>query len=182
VRRALGILVLALLAVHAVELDSLQELLYACHVATILIGVGLLAGSRALVGAGFLFHLAVGFPSWLLDALARSTTISSVAVHVAPLAAGAWGVKRLGLPRRAPLLSFAMFAACCVVSFVATDPALNVNVVHAPWPPLARLGREGTWLVNGALAFTLPYLAERLCPTPWRKTLGRSVPADHRAV
>jgi hypothetical protein len=107
VRRALGILVLALLAVHAVELDSLQELLYACHVATILIGVGLLAGSRALVGAGFLFHLAVGFPSWLLDALARSTTISSVAVHVAsrrsrpaPGASSGWACR--GGPRSSP--------------------------------------------------------------------------------
>jgi hypothetical protein len=176
---ALGALVAVALMLHVPELIDPQELLYTCHVATMLVAMGLLAGLHRLVATGFLFHLAVGLPSWLLDAVARGTTWTSTLAHLVPLFAGAWAVRQDGLPRRTPIYAWSMFVACSVVSFFLTDPALNVNVVHAPWPPTAILGREGTWLVHGLLSITFLVAAERL----WRLILGRNaLHIDHRAL
>ena len=182
--RALGaVLLFAALGVHAlVKLShgTLGEMLYTCHVATATLALGLLTRRHALVAAGFLFHLGLGFPAWILDAAFASGTIpSSVAVHVLPLLVGGLEVRRRGLPARSFLLAGLLYPVAALLSLGLTDPALNVNLVHAPWGPTRFLGRAGTWLVNGLACLILPLAADRL----WRLTLERTpLPLHDRAL
>lgn len=132
---------LAALAAHAVFEkwpDKLPELLWVCHVATALMAVGLLARIRLLLAVGFLFHLAVGWWAWLLDVFATgTTTVTSTAVHVLPLVIGWLALGRKPLPNRAIYAAAALYIITSVACLALTPPALNVNVVFAPWPPLA---------------------------------------------
>jgi hypothetical protein len=163
-RRASGGVLLAALALHALVTKlphgQLPEMLYACHVATAVMAIGLLANRPALAGVGFLFHLSIGFWAYLLDlCAARTTTPTSVLVHVLPLVFGFRELRRTALPRWTPFAAFGLFAILLPVSYFATPPALNVNLSHRPWPPVARFmpGLWITWAANltGALVCLL---------------------------
>ena len=65
--RWLGWGILVTLALYAASRGPLvPEMLWSCHAATALVGLGLILDSRRLVAAGFLFHAALGFPGFLL--------------------------------------------------------------------------------------------------------------------
>src|SRR5581483_8610552 len=150
----LGAMIIGALVWHAVTKlpDHLAEMIWVCHVASLVMAIGLLAGRQALA-AGLLLHLAWGAPAWALDALAtRSTTLTSVLVHALPLGAGALAVAVRGWPAGVALPAWIFFFLWVPVSYVATDPALNVNLAHAPWPPLAAVlpGPASSWAFNAA--------------------------------
>jgi hypothetical protein len=158
--RWLGVLVLLAVGLHALTKagdGKLAEMLWACHVATTLTGIGLLAGAPRVVAIGFLFHAAIGCPAYLLDLIvSRTTTPTSVLVHALPLAFGGLSVRRSGLPPRAPLIAWIAYLALQPVSYVLTDPALNINLAHAAWEPIAGLV-PGIWaarLINATMALT----------------------------
>ncbi|WP_437284558.1 hypothetical protein [Sorangium sp. So ce406] len=135
------------------------EMLFACHVAALAVALGLVAGAGWLVGPAFVFSVGVGIPAWLIEVVAtRKATLLSVAAHLAPPAAAALHLAQRGLPSGSALAAWAMFVALLALSFVATDPALNVNLAHrpsremavfAPTPWSARLLMAGVTL--GAL-------------------------------
>ena len=174
----LGALVIGALAWHAVTKlpDHLGEMLWVCHVASLVLAVGLIAGRQPLVAAGLLLHLAWGAPAYLLDAIAtRSTTVTSALVHVLPIVTGMVAVRARGWPRGIAVRAWIFFALWIPVSYVATDPALNVNLAHAPWPPLARLlpGVWSGWAFNLGSSLLLFLLVDRalrrLFPPPARQ-------------
>jgi len=140
--RWLGASIVAALGWHAVTKlpDHLPEMLWVCHIASLVMAIGLFTGRHRLVAAAFLMHLAFGAPSWALDVIAtRSTTPSSVLVHALPLLVGGLAVAARGWPRRVVLPAWISFSFAVPVAYVLTPPALNVNLAHAPWPPLAAL-------------------------------------------
>ncbi len=150
--RVLGLVLAGAWALHASTKSGvyLQELLWLCHVATALMVVGLLAAVHRLVAAGFLLHAGFGTLGWLLDALATGETApSSVLLHLLPVVIGPIEVRRNGWPRGVVLPAWLFFTAWVICSHWVTDPALNVNLSHAPWGPLASL-TGGVW-VGGAL-------------------------------
>ena len=70
--RWLGWGILATLAAYAASRGPLlPEMLWSCHAATALVGLGLVLGSRRMVAAGFLFHAALGLPGFLLLVAAK---------------------------------------------------------------------------------------------------------------
>jgi len=134
------LLVAALVAHAAIDKypDKLAEMLWACHVMTLLMAVGVATRRGPLVAAGLIFHVAVGLPSYLIDVVATGFTApTSVLVHVLPVAVGGLWVRRADLCWWAGPLSWAVFAALLPVSYLCTPRELNVNLAHAPWPPLA---------------------------------------------
>ena len=150
--RVLGLMLAGAWALHASTKPGiyLQELLWLCHVATAVMVIGLLAGVHRLVAAGFLLHVGFGALAWLVDALAMGeTTLSSVLLHVLPLVIGPIEIRRNGWPRGMVLPTWLFFTAWVIASHWMTDPALNVNLSHAAWGPLAEL-TGGVWLA-GAL-------------------------------
>jgi len=140
--RWLGAIIVAALGWHALTKlpDQLPEMIWVCHVASLMLAIGLLTGRQRLIAAGFLMHLAWGAPSYLLDAIAtRATTVTSALVHLLPLVAGALAVAANGWPRGIVLPTWIFFSFWVPLCYLATPPALNVNLAHAPWPPLAAL-------------------------------------------
>jgi hypothetical protein len=154
--RALGLALMGVLALHTASKDAahLQEMLWLCHVATLLMAMGLLAGWHRWVAGGFLLHVAFGTVGWLLDVLETGdTTLSSVLVHMLPLVAGTLEVKRKGWPSGVVLPTWLFFTLWVISCHWTTDPALNVNMAHAPWGPLAHV-MGGVW-VSGAFNSTV---------------------------
>jgi hypothetical protein len=160
-----GALLLAALAVHTLAKGHGQawEMLWACHVASTVLALGVLTGRALPSAAGFLFHVGMGFPGWLLDVIAtRTTSVTSVVVHLLPLAVGAVAAMRLGYPRRAYVFAWLLWVVLQPLSLLA-PPALDVNLVQSPWGPLARYVRDQHLyqLANAALALLTLYAVSR---------------------
>ena len=157
-------LVLGVLALHAagkLEHGLIGEMLWACHVASFLIGLGILTRKTWLIAVGTLFHLAVGVPAYVLDVIVlRATTFTSVLVHTVPPVAGVFALRHEApWPRWTPIAAGSLYIALIPLSRWLTEPGLNVNLAFTPWPPLATLSRSPwvTWLGNVAgMALLLP--------------------------
>jgi hypothetical protein len=154
-RLSLGALVLGALALHAshkLERGVFAEMLWACHVASLLLGVGLVARVVWLVALGTVFHVAAGLPAYVLDVIAlKQTTLTSVVVHLAPPLSGLFFLKQdAPWPRFVPVATVTLYPVLVVLSRLVTEPALNVNLAFSPWPPLARVAPWlwFTWLLN----------------------------------
>lgn len=177
--RWLGVIALVAVGLHALTRDEgkLADMLWACHVATTAMGLGFLAGARRIVAVAFLFHVAIGCPAYLLDLIVSGTTTpTSVLVHVVPLALGGYSVRRSGLPPRSTLIAWIGWIVLQLSSYLLTDPALNINLAHAPWPPLARLV-PGVWasrLLNAATALT--FLVTAAAIVRFWCAMGRPLP------
>jgi hypothetical protein len=172
-QRGLGLALLAALVLHAFTKGQarLPEMLWLCHVATLLLALGLLTSARWLVATGFLIHLAMGMPGFLLDvAFGERPSPTSWLVHLLPLVAGGIALRRTGLPPRTWLAAWLTVLAMLAVSIVATPPALNINLVHEPWGPMKAV-LPGVWPVRvfhalEALGFL--FGAELLFQRIWR--------------
>jgi hypothetical protein len=156
---------LALHAGHKLELGLLGEMLWACHVASLLIAIGIFFRKLTLVAVGTLFHAAVGLPAYVLDVITLGqTTATSVLVHVLPPLAGLFSLKyQTPWPRFVPAATAALYVALIPVSRLLTEPALNVNLAFAPWPPLVRVAPWPwvTWLANTAWILAVTPLVDR---------------------
>jgi hypothetical protein len=173
-----GLLIFAVLVAHAMvakmPFGLLPEMLWACHVATAILAVGVLLRKREFVIFGFSFHLGAGMWGYLFDLVAmRTTTWTSFLVHLAPLAVGFAEVRRSGLPRWAPWVSFGFLISMMAITYHFTPPNLNVNLAHRAWAPVERLTSAlwATWAVNLGFALFL------ILTTDWliRKWLARSL-------
>lgn len=137
--RWLGWGILVTLALYAASRGPLvPEMLWSCHAATALVGLGLILGSRRLVAAGFLFHAALGFPGFLLLVAAKQWfSAASAWVHVLPLVAGGAYLRGRELPQVTVLHSWLILPVMLPISYWLTPAALNVNLSHGPWEPAA---------------------------------------------
>lgn len=151
----------ALHAAHKLEHGLFAEMLWACHVASLAIGLGILLHRTWLVAVGTLFHVAVGAPAYVLDLIVlRTTTPTSVLIHVLPPLAGLVLLRRGSpWPRWTPVAAGSLYLVLIPISRWLTEPALNVNLAFRPWAPLASLTASPwlTWLGNIAgIALVLP--------------------------
>lgn len=118
-----------------------SEMLWACHWASVLIGFGILAGSRSAVCAGLLFHLTLGVPAWLLGVLFSGELFPTSALsHSFPPLAAVFYLRDLRtLPPYLAVRAWTLHPAALLVSIRYARPDLNVNMAHQPWFPLAHL-------------------------------------------
>jgi hypothetical protein len=147
--RALGALALACSAAHTANHlahgDHWSNALWACNVATVLVGVGLLVRAATANAIGLLW-VSVGLPLWLIDlAFGSSFLATSTLIHLPPLVVGAWGARRLGVPRGAAWKAFAALAGLQILCRVATPPVENVNMVFAMEPTWQRFFPSYGW-------------------------------------
>jgi hypothetical protein len=144
----LGALAIAFYAIHG--LDQLrnhepEDLLWACHVACLIIGLGCVAypedparsslreTARSAIGIG-LSWLSVGIPLWVLDLATGGSFIpSSVLTHVGGLTIGAIALKQVGWPRRVWVKSVLAQCALMVLTRLVTPPRANVNLAFSVW-------------------------------------------------
>ncbi|WP_257445902.1 hypothetical protein [Archangium lipolyticum] len=149
-RRGLGLALLAALVLHAATKGQarLPEMLWVCHVASVLLAMGLLTSVRWLVAVGFLIHVGMGMPAFLIDVLfGERPSPTSWLVHLLPLVAGWSALRGTGLPPRTWKAAWAIVLVTFTVSILATPPVLNVNVMHEAWGPMRGLF-PGAWAVR----------------------------------
>lgn len=158
-RRLLACALLVLLAVHALGKQRavmLPEMLWACHVASLLVAVGVLVSWQRPIAIGFLFHLGIGVPALALEILAtHEIGWVSLALHVLTPLTGWLSVQRLA--SAAVLETWIFYLAMQAAGLLAPE-ALNVNVAHRPWTSLPwEIGGWTSRLMNaaGALLFLL---------------------------
>lgn len=149
-----GWLLLAALGLHAINLartTSLAELLWSCHIATLCLALGVLFRVRTAVATGWLFHLAIGLPAWLVEIVVTRGTFgaakvdtwlftTSTLVHLLPIAVGVLWLRRggFGISWRVMLFAWLIQAALIPLSRPFTPPELNINLAHGVWPAVMR--------------------------------------------
>jgi hypothetical protein len=162
--RAFGIALLAALGLHAAAKAAagvalLPEMLWACHVATLLMAIGFLVRAHRLVAAALVFHAGMGVVGWLLDVAAHGTTPTSVLAHALPLVLGAIAVRERGVPRGSAAIAWLLWAALQPLSRLLTPPALDVNLAWSVWPPVARLFPNQAVYIAFNVLLAIPFLA-----------------------
>ena len=162
-RRWLGAVVLAALVAHAISMGraNLPHLLWSCHVASATLAVGMLLGRRAPVAAGFLFHLAIGFPAWGMEVIATEgrfgalevtphILVTSALAHVLPPLTAALWLWPPRLPRSAPWWAWLIQVGMVPVARWATPPEFNINLAYSVYEPLR--ASFPSWLAFQAVA------------------------------
>lgn len=143
--RTLGGVILAALVALAYQKYTaavLPEMLWACHLASALVALGLFTLRPLPVAVGTLLHLCVGLPVWLLDVLVVGvTTAQSFVLHLLTPAAGLFFLisRRPALPRQIAPLAFALAATAAALSRLFTPAELNVNLAHDIYSPVAHV-------------------------------------------
>ncbi len=113
------------------RLGTLPELLWGCNVASFCIIAGLWFRSPQAVAVGFLWHVCIGDPAYLIEVIRSGHTgWTSVVVHSLPPVAAFFYLRRTGLPRSAPYLALALFIALVPISHYLTPAPLNINLAH----------------------------------------------------
>lgn len=138
-RIALGAAAFAFYAVHAGVLLYLGEwwgLFWGCHVASILIGFGLLLNRPVLNAAGVMW-LVLGDFMWVLYLAGGGDLYpTSILTHVCALFVGLRGARIMDVPRHAWALALGMMLALAAITRLATPARENVNLafrVHEGW-------------------------------------------------
>lgn len=168
-RVALGVVLLLALGAHGLQKwlagVSLQEMVWGCHLATLVLALGLLANVERLTVIGLVFHVGVGAPAWVIEVATNGTTATSTAAHVLPLVAGTLALRGRTLPWAAGAWTLGFFVATQLAA-LPTDPSLNVNVMFRSYgggatPSLAllRLGNVALAAVCIALGLVVLRLA-----------------------
>jgi hypothetical protein len=130
----LGTLALGAYGLHAlvcVSRGAPEQALWACHVATLFVGLGLLTNTRMLLAVGTIW-LTLGTPLWLADlALGAELWPTSWLTHGGGWLIGLIGVVRHGIPPHAGKAAVLGVIGLQVLCYWWTPPAANINAAHA---------------------------------------------------
>ncbi len=144
---ALLLLAEAALAVDKSNRGVLPEMLWGCHPAAIILGLGVLFRVPLMAQMGSLFHISIGILGYAIDlATMRTTTIPSFAVHVLGPLTGFIQIRRGGLRPAALIMAIAYYFVLVVACRLFTPPSLNVNVVFSPYLSVEFYSRHPTLL------------------------------------
>ncbi|WP_254510487.1 hypothetical protein [Anatilimnocola floriformis] len=110
-----------------------ENLLWACHLADLIVGVGLVLRSRSIAAMG-LVMLGFGVPMWLVSlATGGDFYPTSILTHLGGMSVGIVGLKRLGGLRDDWWRAYLLVLTLVVVSHFYTTASLNVNMAFNTW-------------------------------------------------
>ena len=168
-RRQLAVLAIGCYAAHAavhLRRGEPYDLLWACHLAVLLVAAGLLLQRPALNAVGLLWGC-FGLPIWLLDIVTGGEFMPTATfTHVGALVIGICGVRLLGFPRGSAWKALAGYLGLWVLTRAFTPASANINLafhVHPGWEQYFPNypGYFATLLIAGALTFALAEQAFR---------------------
>jgi hypothetical protein len=111
----------------------LENILWACHIGCLLVGIGWLIKSPLLNGIGLLW-LMPGIFFWLLYLLCGGVFLwSSLFIHIGGNLLGLWGAALLGLPRGTWWKAGLGYIALLLVSRRFSRTSENVNFSRQVW-------------------------------------------------
>ena len=172
--RGWGALACAFYAIHGsfhLTRGHPEELLWACHLGALWVGIGLLIRRPAFHAIGFLW-LCVGSVLWGVYLASGGEFIpTSLLTHVGGLVVGGLAVLFLGLPRHSwwrAILAFLVLQQLCRF---ATPAHANINLAHSVWPGWetifpSYLGYQVFLLAVGSASFALVEWLTRLLIEP----------------
>ena len=135
--RVIGVLALVCFASHAghhLLSGRAPDVMWGCHIATLLIGIGALLGRAEPVAMGVLW-LCFGNPLWVLDISSGGEFLpTSLFTHVGGLLLGLWALKRLRFPAHAWLFATGGYLVLLGLTRLLTPRSSNVNLAFAVEP------------------------------------------------
>ena len=165
-KRAGGVVLLSLLVlltVQKAQAGVAAEMLWVCHITSAMLAVGLLSDTKILIAAGFLYHIAVAIPTYLLHlATGGDSSLVSFMLHMLTPLFGWFACRKQQLPPAAPWLALATYLGLMVVCRFVTPDSLKVKLAFHPWGPLTALGIWPVRVLNVFLMFAPLYLARRV--------------------
>jgi hypothetical protein len=134
---ALGLLAFGFYLVHATYnvLDHHPEnLLWSCHLATVLVGIAFLRGSAIVNGIAFLWLL-IGDLIWAIDLANGGEFLpTSLCTHIGGLILSLIALAKLGMPRQVWWKAMLAISVLQGVTRQTVPPAGNVNLAFGVWP------------------------------------------------
>lgn len=131
--RLLGVLPLLFFLARVVEywrVGTPSQVLWLCHLANLLLALGLFAGDAPLIRIAVLF-VVFGIPPWAVDMwVIKIVTPVSVFSHLGGLALGLFVISKVRMPAGNWLRAMFVFLFIQLLSRLFTPPALNVNTAH----------------------------------------------------
>lgn len=158
-KRGAALVLLGLLLIETyIKASSgvLAEMLWTCFPAALLLALGVMFDLALLSASGFIFHLCIALPAYLLHlASSGETNWASVLIHFLSPALGLWVWRGRELPRASSACAAGLMLACTLLAYLFTSPEMNINLAFKAWQPVAFLGVWGSYLVNTSLLFVL---------------------------
>jgi hypothetical protein len=125
---AAGIAFFAIYFARRLNNGEAASALWACHLASLLAGVGILLRRASLIGIGVLWLL-VGIPMWFVYlSIGGPFRPTSFLTHFGGLAVGCLGLRALGMPRQVWWKAMAGLLILLGISRWVSPPKLNVNL------------------------------------------------------
>ncbi len=153
-RLACAVTITLLLVLHANAM-SLSQMVWACHIASLTLAIGLVLDLPRLIAIGMVFHTGQGIPAWMLDLfVVGDYSITSTLLHTVPLASGAWALWPKRFPHGILIPTYVLHPFAMLVAYLFTDPKLNVMLVHEPYGPFASWFDAVwmSWIANALLS------------------------------
>lgn len=136
-KRWAGVLLLVLVLIQAIikaNADMLSEMLWTCYPATLLLAIGLIFDIALLSATGFLFHVCLGFPIFLLILAANQpANWVSFLIHFLSPVIGLWAWRGKSLPLASSIAAMGLIIVFVVIAYFFTTPELNINHAFRPW-------------------------------------------------
>jgi hypothetical protein len=169
-RLVLGMAAILFYLVHAatwMQRSVPANLLWACHLGCLFVGIAVLADLPFLSAVG-IHWLALGNIMWMLYlAGGGEFMLTSQLTHLGGLLVGLWFARRAGFPRGSWLAALAGMAALHLLSGFVTPAAENINLafrVHEGWEkvfPDFQVYRLFLLAASAALFFAVERAARR---------------------
>ncbi len=148
--------------------------LWACHLASLLVGAGILLRRAGFVAIGVLWLL-VGIPMWFVYlSIGGPFRPASALTHLGGLAVGCLGLAAFGMPRQMWWKAMAGLLILLGVSRWVSPPALNVNLsFHVyqsrdPFPGFYAAAIVGLTIGTTLFLFLAEQALRRIFPSPGR--------------
>lgn len=154
IRLGCAVAIAVLLVLHANAM-SMSQMLWACHIASLILAIGLVLDMPKLIAIGMVFHTGQGIPAWMLDLFVIGDySITSTLLHTVPLASGAWMLWPKRFPASVLIPTYVLHPFAMLLAYLFTDPALNVMLVHQPYGPFASWFDAVwmSWIANAVLS------------------------------
>jgi len=131
-----GILAVVFFLIHAAVLVQAGEsyhIIWSCHLACLLVGIGLLIRLPWLYAVGF-FWLTVGVPLWLLNVITSlDFMLTSTCSHIGGIIIAIYGLRFEKMPRFSWAAATAGLVILGCISRLVTPQHANVNLSFAVW-------------------------------------------------
>ncbi len=145
------------------KFGNMQNALWACHIASVLVGLGMLTGTPTVSAIGLLW-LVLGIPLWLLSLIGGGEFIpTSLLTHFGGAALGVIAFRELKWPGGVWWLAFVALVVWVLLTRYWTAPELNVNLAfHVPGRRMPALVSHRTYLTIMSLGIVLLFwIADR---------------------